>query len=413
MATAEGIAKLVQKQAGRAKEKLMQNLGKADRTTDDIFEEHLANFNQQQVNANRLHKDISSYIRCVKAMQAASKNLMETLSEVYESNWVGHDLTYVQAQNQEMLWADLSHKLSDQVLIPLNTYQGQFPEMRKKIDKRGRKLIDFDKERHNIQQLQTNPNRNEAKFARSKEHMESAKRTYEILNSELHDELPALHDSRLLFTVTNMQTLFAAEEVFHTETAKVYSELEAIIDKLAKEVQKGTMPRKVLPKPQPLSSPLSSTTSNSMSTAPKALNGNSSLMKGKFGFGSFGRNSGMAQHKQEYETVQSNNQNNRDTNGGSYQNTSSGGGGQGGGQETYDIPVGASTDNLPPGVLYKVKASYKYQAEDVDELNFEVGEIMHVVPYEDPEEQEEGWLMGIKEANGQKGMFPANFTRPM
>ena len=53
-----------------------------------------------------------------------------------------------------------------QVLIPLNTYQGQFPEMRKKIDKRGRKLIDFDKERHNIQQLQTNPNRNEAKFAR-------------------------------------------------------------------------------------------------------------------------------------------------------------------------------------------------------------------------------------------------------
>ena len=45
---------------------LMQNLGKADRTTDDIFEEHLANFNQQQVNANRLHKDISSYIRCVK-----------------------------------------------------------------------------------------------------------------------------------------------------------------------------------------------------------------------------------------------------------------------------------------------------------------------------------------------------------
>jgi amphiphysin len=102
----------------------------------------------------------------LSAMQAASKNLMETLSEVYEGNWVGHDLLYVQAQNQEMLWADLSHKLSDQVLIPLNTYQGQFPEMRKKIDKRGRKLIDYDKERHAIQQLQTNPNRNEAKFAR-------------------------------------------------------------------------------------------------------------------------------------------------------------------------------------------------------------------------------------------------------
>lgn len=49
--------------------------------------------------------------------------------------------------------------------------------------------------------------------------------------------------------------------------------------------------------------------------------------------------------------------------------------------------AGASTDNLPPGVLYRVKASYKYQAEDVDELAFEVGELINVVEYEDPEDQ--------------------------
>ena len=143
----------------------------------------------------------------------------------------------------------------------------------KKIDKRGRKLIDFDKERHAVQQMQNNPNRNEAKFIKVKEQMENAKRTYEILNSELHDELPALHDSRILFLVTNMQTLFAAEEVFHSETSKVwrvptgtsfydvnywwqylqtFSELEAVVDKLAKEVQKGTLPRKTFPKPQPI-----------------------------------------------------------------------------------------------------------------------------------------------------------------
>ena len=142
----------------------------------------------------------------------------------------------------------------------------------KKIDKRGRKLIDFDKERHAVQQMQNNPNRNEAKFIKVKEQMENAKRTYEVLNSELHDELPALHDSRILFLVTNMQTLFAAEEVFHSETSKVkaynlltaefnlwkksfqtFSELEAVVDKLAKEVQKGTLPRRTFPKPQPIS----------------------------------------------------------------------------------------------------------------------------------------------------------------
>jgi SH3 domain len=35
----------------------------------------------------------------------------------------------------------------------------------------------------------------------------------------------------------------------------------------------------------------------------------------------------------------------------------------------------------------QVKAAYKYQAEDVDELNFEVGEIIQVVEYDDPDEQ--------------------------
>ena len=54
---------------------------------------------------------------------------------------------------------------------------------------------------------------------------------------------------------------------------------------------------------------------------------------------------------------------------------------------TVGCVAGASTDNLPPGVLYKVKATYKYQAEDMDELAFEVGEMIQVVEYDDPEEQ--------------------------
>jgi len=393
------LSRMVLKQAGRAKEKILQNLGKADKTTDEIFEEHLQNFNTQQVNSTRLHKDINNYLRCIRAMQTASKNLMETLSDIYEKEWVGQDMLYVQAQNNEMLWADLAHKLSDQVVIPLNTYQAQFPEMRKKIDKRGRKLIDFDAERHAVQQMQNNPNRNEAKFVRAKESMENAKRTYEILNSELHDELPALHDSRILFLVTNMQTLFAAEEVFHSETAKVYSELEGVVDKLAKEAQRGTLPRKTFPKPLPITNNTANNVSNShvitnsatttLSSPPKATNGRSSKYSG-----------GQSPTKDDYEPVR----NLPDTNGHSKSN---------GNGTSYDIPAGATTDNLPPGVLYQVKAAYKYQAEDMDELQFEVGEVIDVVEYDDPEEQEEGWLMGIRSSTGQKGLFPANFTRPI
>lgn len=56
-------------------------------------------------------------------------------------------------------------------------------------------------------------------------------------------------------------------------------------------------------------------------------------------------------------------------------------------ENATNFSVGATTDNLPPGVLYRVKATYKYNREDVDELSFDVGEIIRVVEYDDPEEQ--------------------------
>lgn len=58
-------------------------------------------------------------------------------------------------------------------------------------------------------------------MTKGREQLEEARRTYEVLNTELHDELPALYDSRILFLVTNLQTLFASEQVFHNETQKV------------------------------------------------------------------------------------------------------------------------------------------------------------------------------------------------
>lgn len=64
-------------------------------------------------------------------------------------------------------------------------------------------------------------------MTKGREQLEEAKRTYEILNTELHDELPALFDSRILFLVTNLQTLFASEQIFHNETQKVFDSFRA------------------------------------------------------------------------------------------------------------------------------------------------------------------------------------------
>ncbi|XP_053603753.1 myc box-dependent-interacting protein 1 isoform X2 [Plodia interpunctella] len=480
MAESKGalIAKSVQKHAGRAKEKFLQNLGKVDRTLDDIFEEHLQNFNRQHQQAMRLQKEFNNYIRCIRAVQTASKSLMEAITEVYESGWSGHDLLYVQAQNMEMLWQDFSHKLGDQVLIPLNTYTNQFPEVRKKVEKRGRKLVDYDSQRHSFQNLQANAakRRDDVKVTKGREQLEEAKRTYEVLNSELHDELPALYDSRVLFYVNNLQTLFSAEQLFHSESSKVFLELEAITDKLATDCQRGGYKKPALnntahnnnlplngngganavqpaaspalngnsrPSPPPDSLPPASpddvTPSDSptkdkpeekdeikeetpvipatLAVAPSAparhaendkekeTNGDASDKKVEelydIPVGSpVPPEKPHGEEKKQIDVELGSEKERKDSH--SEQR-----------DEVYDIPVGATLSGLPAGTLYRVRATYRYTREDSDELSFDVGDVIRVVEYDDPEEQEEGWLMGIKESTNEKGMFPANFTRPI
>ncbi|KAF9411722.1 hypothetical protein HW555_009551 [Spodoptera exigua] len=456
---------------------LLQNLGKVDRTLDDIFEEHLQNFNRQHQQATRLQKEFNNYIRCIRAVQTASKSLMEAITEVYESGWSGHDLLYVQAQNLEMLWQDFSHKLGDQVLIPLNTYTNQFPEVRKKIEKRGRKLVDYDSQRHSFQNLQSNATkrRDDVKVTKGREQLEEAKRTYEVLNSELHDELPALYDSRVLFYVNNLQTLFSAEQLFHSESHKVFGELEAITDKLANDCQRGSYSKKsnnvtmnnvAPPASPPALGTLNGKHTDTVQTPPSpAMNGSSpppSPAEGDTPAAEV-RAPPLPEPRSEESSkekaptppakredksptppVTNNNvekepadkkveelydipvgspvppekSNNNSEEKRQVDVEPKGEKGKENDSENknddvYDIPIGATLAGLPAGTLYRVRATYRYTREDSDELSFDVGEVIRVVEYDDPDEQEEGWLMGIKESTNEKGMFPANFTRPI
>ena len=61
--------------------------------------------------------------------------------------------------------------------------------------------------------------------------------------------------------------------------------------------------------------------------------------------------------------------------------------------------------------VLQVLATHTYKAEDEDELAFEAGEIINIIECEDPDDQDEGWLMGVSTTTGKKGLFPENFTR--
>lgn len=76
------------------------------------------------------HRISSLHLHSLTALQTASKSLMEAVGDVYETQWTGADALAAHVQSLDSLWQDFSHKLGDQVLIPLNTYTAQFPEMK-------------------------------------------------------------------------------------------------------------------------------------------------------------------------------------------------------------------------------------------------------------------------------------------
>uniref|UniRef100_A0A8C0RYA0 Bridging integrator 1 n=2 Tax=Canis lupus familiaris TaxID=9615 RepID=A0A8C0RYA0_CANLF len=246
--TAGKIASNVQKKLTRAQEKVLQKLGKADETKDEQFEQCVQNFNKQLTEGTRLQKDLRTYLASVKAMHEASKKLNECLQEVYEPDWPGRDEANKIAENNDLLWLDYHQKLVDQALLTMDTYLGQFPDIKSRIAKRGRKLVDYDSARHHYESLQTAKKKDEAKIAKAEEELIKAQKVFEEMNVDLQEELPSLWNSRVGFYVNTFQSIAGLEENFHKEMSKLNQNLNDVLVSLEKQHGSNTFTVKAQPR---------------------------------------------------------------------------------------------------------------------------------------------------------------------
>ncbi|XP_065268976.1 myc box-dependent-interacting protein 1 isoform X1 [Emys orbicularis] len=276
--TAGKIASNMQKKLTRAQEKVLQKLGKADETKDEQFEQCVQNFNKQLTEGSKLQKDLRTYLASVKAMHEASKKLTECLQEVYEPEWPGRDDTNKIAENNDLLWVDFHQKLVDQALLTMDTYLGQFPDIKSRIAKRGRKLVDYDSARHHFESLQTAKKKDETKIAKpvsllekaapqwcqgklqahlvaqtnllrnqAEEELVKAQKVFEEMNLDLQEELPSLWNSRVGFYVNTFQSIAGLEENFHKEMGKLNQNLNDVLMNLDKQYSSNAFPIKAQP----------------------------------------------------------------------------------------------------------------------------------------------------------------------
>uniref|UniRef100_A0A3B4XGH5 Myc box-dependent-interacting protein 1 n=1 Tax=Seriola lalandi dorsalis TaxID=1841481 RepID=A0A3B4XGH5_SERLL len=327
--TAGKVASNVQKKLTRAQEKVLQKLGKADETKDVAFEEGVINFTKQYAEGSKLQRDLRAYLEAVKAMHESSNNLQSCLADMYEPEWYGKNEVDSIVEDCDVLWTDYHQKLVDHALISMDTYLGQFPDIKARIAKRDRKLVDYDSARHNYATThKTKKKDGGIKITKAEEELERAQKVFEEINIDLQEELPSLWNSRVGFYVSTFQSLAGFEEKFHKEMSRV-------------------RPAPVVPAAPPAS------------PAPAAPAGPA--------------------------------------------------------ESTEAAPEPAE---MPPGFMFKVQVMHDYAANDTDELEMKAGDVVLVIPFDNPEEQDDGWLMGMKEGdwqqnkeNATKGVFPENFTQ--
>ncbi|XP_073503575.1 myc box-dependent-interacting protein 1 isoform X2 [Phyllobates terribilis] len=252
----------------QGRRQVLQKLGKADETKDEQFEQCVQNFNKQLTEGSKLQKDLRTYLASVKAMHEASKKLTECLQEIYEPEWPGRDDTNRIAENNDLLWTDYHQKLVDQALLTMDTYLGQFPDIKSRIAKRGRKLVDFDSARHHFESLQSAKKKDDTKIAKpvsllekaapqwcqgkiaahlvaqtnllrnqAEEELLKSQKVFEEMNADLQEELPSLWNSRVGFYVNTFQSIAGLEENFHKEMSKLHQNLNDVMKTL--ETQEG------------------------------------------------------------------------------------------------------------------------------------------------------------------------------
>ncbi|KAJ3602820.1 hypothetical protein NHX12_030567 [Muraenolepis orangiensis] len=219
------FAKRVQKSLNRAQEKVLQKLGKTMETKDEQFEQCSQNLNKQQADGVRLSKDVKSYFTALKAIHESSKRLSQTLKDVYESDWNGgEDLSDI-IEKEDLLWNDYEEKMSDQIVRTTENYTSQFMEVKERVAKRGRKLVDYDSARHHLEGLQGAKKKDEGKIAKAEEEFNKAQNVFEELNNELREELPVLYQSRIGCYVTVFQNISNLRDVFYKEMSVLNHEL--------------------------------------------------------------------------------------------------------------------------------------------------------------------------------------------
>eukprot|EP01147_Barroeca_monosierra_P008675 gene8675-1068_t len=377
MSEKKSFFRAARKQLTRQQEKLMQKFGKGVHEEDQEYSEHVENFQTQ----------------ALAAMSAASEGMRDAIKAIYDPDWAQSEEIYSNIETLEHIYADCLEKITEEVVDPLTTYTSQFSVIKSRIAKRDRRALDYDRAKRLLESSKEKNNTH--KQQQAQEEFDSAKAQFTSIDRECHDMLPSFYQGRVPFYASLLHSYFTSEAIFHGASHSVHSRLQqctTVLQDTASEQSHHSNSKSFHGVREPQQQGFRQDDKDSILN--ELSSSDSDIEKEYPEHDDDGGN----QHdsKKREPSVKDKYMAN---------------------EENYDIseilmspaPDPPQSNSSTPEILEVRVATHNYTAQDADELELAKGDVIEVLPIEDPEAEEEGWLFGRTQTG--KGVFPINHTK--
>ncbi|ESO06237.1 hypothetical protein HELRODRAFT_160395 [Helobdella robusta] len=168
----------------------------------------------------KFQKELKRYHSNLTEMLAATDSMFRVIKEMYEPTWIGYTEYVVATQHLPSSLEALHLNIIEHLITPFNLYMSQFPEIKAKINKRNRKLMDYDSARHHHDSLMSKKTQDTKSIQNVAKELEKTQKIYDDINAEVNKEMADFYNSRVFATATAFNALINADLTYFNDAGK-------------------------------------------------------------------------------------------------------------------------------------------------------------------------------------------------
>jgi len=227
------------KTVNRAGTTILQKTGQVDRTVDREFMEEQERYKIFEKNANNLHKETKAFLDALRAMSSSQVRIAETIEHFYSDSsdqaMAGH--AYKRAVEELDLSGtkELDGPYRTTVLEPVGKLCSYFPEINNSIQKRHKKLLDYDSARSKARKMAEKPSDDPTKLPKAEKESDEARQVFETINLQLSSELPQFLDLRVPYLDPSFEAMVRMQLKFAEEGYEKLSGVQRYLEEKVRE----------------------------------------------------------------------------------------------------------------------------------------------------------------------------------